>query len=129
LVNILSIVRGEAINILYIAGRGGGVGVEGVLIIARARRDAHFAGASVEPNQYLQSSLQLVGAAQGVQRRGIPMVWSGGGRLTRRRTVRRKPSVCSVFTTKLPHLFPPPPIFSILRGKLWQPIFQYIVNS
>ena len=64
MVNILSIVRGEAINILYIAGRGGGVGVEGVLIIARARRDAHFAGASVEPNQYLQSSLQLVGAAQ-----------------------------------------------------------------
>ena len=38
MVNILSIVRGEAINILYIAGRGGGVGVEGVLIIAREAR-------------------------------------------------------------------------------------------
>ena len=100
LVNILSILRGEAINILYIALV---MHASPAALTDIFARDTHFAGASVEPNQYLHSSLQLVGAAQGVQRRGIPMVWSGvRASPGRRRTVRRKPSVCYVFTTKLP---------------------------
>ena len=109
LVNILSILRGEAINILYIALV---MHASPAALTDIFARDTHFAGASVEPNQYLHSSLQLVGAAQGVQRRGIPMVWSGvraspvGGRCA------GSPASALFLQQNYPPFKPPPHIFN-----------------